>query len=157
MYKDYLKLIGLAGVVSLYEKIGDDACAYLELYKLGISTGFSNNEIVRCVDTALNKIPGAREALDQTKKEENDSFEKKLLLLEDIDFLEGKKWMLRKKLSDLDVKASKLEEDCEKKTGKIEELRKEQQIKKLLANHQKMIFACILEGALWAMSTVWRR
>jgi hypoxanthine-guanine phosphoribosyltransferase len=63
--------------------------------------------------------------------------------------------MLRTEISDLDVKASKLDEDCEKKTGKIEELRKEeQQIKKLLTNHQKMIFACILEGALWAMSTV---
>jgi hypothetical protein len=52
LYEDYLKLIGLAGVVSLYEKIGDDAWAYLELYILGISTGISNKEIVRCVDTA---------------------------------------------------------------------------------------------------------
>ena len=52
--------------------------------------------------------------------------------------------MLRTVTSDLDVKAHKLDE-----------LRKEeQQIKKLLTNHQKMIFACILEGALWAMSTV---
>jgi 3-deoxy-D-arabino-heptulosonate 7-phosphate (DAHP) synthase len=58
--------------------------------------------------------------------------------------LEGKKWMLRTVTSDLDVKAHKLDE-----------LRKEeQQIKKLLTNHQKMIFACILECALWAMSTV---
>ncbi|HEU4445826.1 MAG TPA: hypothetical protein VFR94_14220 [Nitrososphaeraceae archaeon] len=63
--------------------------------------------------------------------------------------------MLIKTISDLDVKASKLDEDCEKKTAKLEELRKEeQQIKKLLTNHQKMIFACILAGALWAMSTV---
>jgi hypothetical protein len=38
-----------------------------------------------------------------------------------------KKWMLRKKISDLDVKASRLDEDCEKKTGKLEELRKEEQ------------------------------
>lgn len=112
LYKDYLKLIGLSGVVSSYEKIGEDAWAYLELYKLGISTGISNKEIVSAVDTALNQLPGAREALDQTKKEENDSFEKKLLLLEDIDFLEGKKWMLIKTISDLDVKASKLDEDC---------------------------------------------
>jgi hypothetical protein len=149
LYKDYLKLKGLSGVVSLHEEIGEDVWSYLELYKLGISTGFSNKEIVSAVDTALNKLPGAREALDQTKKEENDSFEKKLLLLEDIDFLEGKKWMLRKKISDLDVKASRLDEDCEKKTGKLEELRnEEQQIKKLLTNHQKMIFACILGGAL---------
>jgi hypothetical protein len=127
LYKEYLKLTGLSGVVSLYEKIGDDARAYLDLYKLGISTGISNKEIVRCVDIALNKLPGAREALYQRKKEENDSFEKKLLLLEDIDFLEGKKWMLRRKISDLDVKASRLDEDCEKKTGKLEELRKEEQ------------------------------
>jgi hypothetical protein len=155
LYKEYLKLTGLSGVVSLYEKIGDDAWVYLDLYKLGISTGISNKEIVRCVDIARNQLPGARDALYQTKKEENDSFEKKLLLLEDIDFLEGKKWMLRKKISDLDVKASRLDKDCEEKTGKLEELRKEeQQIKKLFANHQKMIFACILGGALWAMSTV---
>jgi hypothetical protein len=118
LYKDYLKLTGLSGVVSLHEEIGEDVWSYLELYKLGISTGISNKEIVRAVDIALNKLPGAREALDQTKKEENDSFEKKLLLLEDIDFLEGKKWMLRKKISDLDVKASRLDEDCEKKTGR---------------------------------------
>lgn len=155
LYKGYLKLKGLFGVVLLYEEIGEGVWSYLKLYKLGISTGNSNKEIVSAVDTVLNKLPGAREALDQTKKEENDSFEKKLLLLEEIDFLEGKKWMLIKTISDLDVKASKLDEDCEKKTAKLEELRKEeQQIKKLLTNHQKMIFACILGGALWAMSTV---
>lgn len=155
MYKGYLKLKGLFGVVLLYEEIGEGVWSYLKLYKLGISTGNSNKEIVSAVDTVLNKLPGAREALDQTKKEENDSFEKKLLLLEEIDFLEGKKWMLIKTISDLDVKASKLDEDCEKKTAKLEELRKEeQQIKKLLTIHQKMIFACILGGALWAMSTV---
>ena len=46
--------------------------------------------------------------------------------------------------SDLDVKAYKLDE-----------LRKEeQQIKKLLTNHQKMIFAWILGSALWAMNSV---
>ena len=51
--------------------------------------------------------------------------------------------MLRTVTSDLDVKAHKLDE-----------LRKEeQQIKKLLTNRQKMIFACILECALWAMRT----
>lgn len=108
--KEYLKLTGLSGVVSLYEKIGDDVWAYLDLYELGISTGISNKEIVRCVDIALNKLPGAREALYQTKKEENDLFEKKLLLLKDIDFLEGKKWKLRTVTSDLDVKAYKLDE-----------------------------------------------
>jgi uncharacterized protein YoxC len=155
LYKEYLKLTGLSGVVSLYEKIGDDAWAYLDLYQLGISTGISNKEIVRCVDIALNKLPGAREALYQTKKEENDLFQKKRLLLGDIKFLENKILLLRTDISDLGVKVSRLDEDCEKKTGKIEELRKEeQQIKKLLTNHQKMIFAWILGSALWAMSTV---
>ena len=48
--------------------------------------------------------------------------------------------MLIKTISDLDVKVSKLDEDCEKKTAKLEELRKEeQQIKKLLTNHQNDI------------------
>jgi hypothetical protein len=66
--------------------------------------------------------------------------------------------MLRTEISDLDAKASKLDEDWERRTGKIEELRKEeQQIKKLLTNHQKMIFACILKRALWTMSTVLER
>ena len=119
LYKGYLKLKGLIGVVLLYEEIGEDVWSYLDLYKLGISTGNSNKEIVSAVDTVLNKLPDAREALDQTKKEENDSFEKKLLLLEDIDFL-----------------------------------KRRTKIKKLLTIHQKMIFACILGGALWAMSTV---
>ena len=78
LYKGYLKLKGLIGVVLLYEEIGEDVWSYLDLYKLGISTGNSNKEIVSAVDTVLNKLPDAREALDQTKKEENDSFEKKL-------------------------------------------------------------------------------
>jgi hypothetical protein len=76
LYKGYLKLKGLFGVVLLYEERGEDVWSYLDLYKLGISTGNGNKEIVSAVDTVLNELPGAREALDQTKKEENDSFAK---------------------------------------------------------------------------------
>ncbi|HEU4445827.1 MAG TPA: hypothetical protein VFR94_14225 [Nitrososphaeraceae archaeon] len=68
LYKGYLKLKGLFGVVLLYEEIGEGVWSYLKLYKLGISTGNSNKEIVSAVDTVLNKLPGAREALDQTRK-----------------------------------------------------------------------------------------
>jgi hypothetical protein len=68
LYKGYLKLKGLFGVVLLYEEIGEGVWSYLKLYKLGISTGNRNKEIVSAVDTVLNKLPGAREALDQTRK-----------------------------------------------------------------------------------------
>ena len=67
LYKGYLKLKGLFGVVLLYEEIGEGVWSYLKLYKLGISTGNSNEEIISAVDTVLNKLPGACEALDQTR------------------------------------------------------------------------------------------
>ena len=69
LYKEYLKLQGLPEVVSLCDKIGDDAWSYLELYKLANSSGMSNKEIVTAVDIALNKLPSADRELfsDQEK------------------------------------------------------------------------------------------
>ena len=58
-YKEYLRLIELAKIVSLYEEVGDDAWSYLELHRFAKEKGLSNEAIVKAVATTLNKLPSA--------------------------------------------------------------------------------------------------
>jgi hypothetical protein len=91
VYYRQLKLKGLSELVPLYEEIEDDAWSYLKLYKLAKSSGMSNEQIVRAVDTVLNKLPSAIENYFQTQRKVNDLIEMEQDLSGHVEVLGGKK------------------------------------------------------------------
>jgi hypothetical protein len=144
-YKEYLKLKGLLEIVSLCEKIGDDAWSYLELYKLSNSRGMTNKEIVRAADIALNKLPSADENYFQTRKKVNDLVEMEQDLSGHIEVLRGEKSSLLREISDLKVQEYNLVEYCDNRERDLEELQKEQQqIHNTMYKHQQMIIGMIV-------------
>jgi hypothetical protein len=148
LHKEYLKLRGLSEVVSLYEKIGDDAWSYLELYKLANSSGMSNKEIVTAVDTALDKLPSAVENYFQTTRKVNELIEMEQDLSDHIKVLRGGKSLLIHEISDLKVQEHNLVECSNRKKGEIEELQKEQQqIENTMNKYQYMVI-CKFAGAI---------
>jgi hypothetical protein len=138
-YGEYLRLKGRSEVVSLCDKIGDDAWSYLDLYKLANSSGMSNKEIVTAVDTALNKLPSAVEDYFRTTKKVNELIEVEQDLSGNIKGLRGEKSLLIHEISAL---KHDLVECINRKKEEIEELENEQQhIQNMMDKHQKMIIS----------------
>lgn len=79
----------------------------------------SNEQIVRAVDSTLNKLPRAEGQLHQVTREVNDVNERKRYLLRDVDFLEGKKSFLTAKITYLGVWKSNLDEYCNQKKDEM--------------------------------------
>lgn len=148
LYKEYLGLKGLPEVVSLYEKIGDDAWSYLELYKLAKSSGMSNKEIVTAVDTALHKLPSAVENYFQTQRKANELIEVEQDLSNHIEVLRGEKSLLIHEISDLKVQEHNLVEYSNRKKEEIEELQKEQQQIENTMNKYQHIVICKIAWAI---------
>jgi hypothetical protein len=141
-YMEYLHLQGFPEIVSLCDKIGEDAWAYLELYQLCNSSGMSNKEIVKAVDIALNKLPSADENFFQTRKKVDDLVGTKRQLLDHNEVLKAKNFSLINEISDLKVQKYNLDEYCNKKKGEVEELQNEEQhIQNTLDKHKKMIIS----------------
>jgi hypothetical protein len=137
-YREYLRLKGRSEVVSLCDKIGDDAWSYLDLYKLANSSGMSNKEIVTAVDTALNKLPSAVEDYFRTTRKVNELIEVEQDLSVNIKGLRGEKSLDLREISDLKEQKNDLVEYCNKKKGEVEE---QQYIQNMMDKHQKMIIS----------------
>jgi hypothetical protein len=146
-HREYLKLKGLSEVASLYEKIGEDAQSYLKLYKLAKSSGMSNEQIVRAVDTVLNKLPSGDEDFYQTRKKVNDLIEMEQDLSDHIKVLKGEKSLLIHEISDLKVQEHNLVECRNRKNEEIEELQKEQQQIENTMNKYQHVVICKFAGA----------
>jgi predicted nuclease with TOPRIM domain len=138
----------LSELVPLYEEIEDDAWSYLKLYKLAKSSGMSNEQIVRAVDTVLNKLPSAVENYFQTQRRVNDLIEMEQDLSGHVEVLRGEKSLLIHEISDLKVQEHNLVEGSNRKKGEIEELQKEQQqIENTMNKYQHMVI-CKFAGAI---------
>jgi len=149
LYKEYLGLKGLPEVVSLYEKIGDDAWSYLKLYKLAKSSGMSSKEIVKAVDIALNKLPSADENFFQIRKKVNELVGTERQLLDHNEVLKAKNFSLINEISDLEAQKHELIEYSNRKKEEIEELQKEQQqIENTMNKYQHMVI-CRFAGAIY--------
>ena len=140
-YIEYLRLKGRSEVVSLCDKIGDDAWSYLDLYKLANSSGMSNKEIVTAVDTALNKLPSAVEDYFRTTRKVNELNEVEQDLSGNIKGLRGEKSLHIHKISDLKVQEH--DECINRKKEKIEE---QQRIENTMNNYQHIVI-CTIAGA----------
>jgi hypothetical protein len=89
------------------------------LWKFGASRGMSNEQIVKAVDSTLNKLPRAEGQPHQATREVNDVNERRRYLLRDVDFLEGKKSFLTAKITYLGVWKSNLDEYCNQKKDEM--------------------------------------
>jgi hypothetical protein len=149
LYKEYLHLKGYPEIVSLCDKIGEDAWAYLELYQLCNSIGMSNTEIVKAVDIALNKLPLADEKYFKIRKKINELAEIEQRLRNDNEVLKAKNFSLINETADLEAQRYELIEYCNRRKQEVEELRNEQQnIQNTMDKYQLMIISSIV-GAFY--------
>jgi DNA repair exonuclease SbcCD ATPase subunit len=151
-YKEYLQLKGFPEIVSLYDKTGGDAWAYLDLYQSCNSRGMSNKEIVKAVDIALNELPSADENYFQTRKKVNELAEIEQQLRHGNEALKAKNFSLAKEILDLEAQKHRLTEHCNRRKEELEELlEKKHNIQSMLNKLQRMIFGTIVE-AIYFMS-----
>ena len=149
LHKEYLHLQGLSDVALLCEKIGEDAWAYLDLYQLCNSSGMSNKEIVKAVDSALNKLPLADENYFKTREKVKELAETEQLLLHSNKVLKAKSFSLAREISDLETKKHELLEYCKSVQQKIEEFRMEQQQIQDTMNKYQYGMICNFAGAIY--------
>ncbi len=154
-YKEYLRLIGRAEVVSLYEEIGDDAWSYLELHRFAKEKGISNEKIVRAVDTALTNLPSA-EVHCRAVENEVDRLELiKRELYQEKFLLEDGKSKLTERIGLLTKELKRLEEICTEKKVQVEEMRIEEQ--KLQKIGTDRLLVAILVGLLVYFSRIFKQ
>jgi uncharacterized small protein (DUF1192 family) len=154
-HKEYLKLKGLSEVASLYEKIGDDAQSYLELYKLAKSSGMSNEQIVRAVDVCLNKIPSADEDYYQTRKKVNELTQEEQYLSGVVDNLRDRILSLSAEIEDLNAEKAVQAKYHKLKMEELEEIRREKQlIQRSMNRYQQMIIMWNVIASDYAMKMV---
>jgi hypothetical protein len=144
-YKKYLHLKGFPEVVSLCDKIEEDAWAYLELYQLCNSSGMSNREIIKAVDIAINKLPLADENYFKIRKKVNELAEIEQQLWHDNEVLKAKNFSLIKEISDLEAEKHELIECCNGRKEELEELLEEKQkIQNMLNKLQRKMIGIIV-------------
>jgi hypothetical protein len=125
-YKEYLRLIELAKIVSLYEEVGDDTWSYLELHRFAKEKGLSNEAIVKAVATTLNKLPSAEVHCRAVEDEVNRLELIKKDLYQEIFLIEDGKSKLIEKIRILTKDLPNLEKIHTKKKAEVEELLKEE-------------------------------
>jgi hypothetical protein len=155
LYKGYLYLRGFPEIVSLCDKIGEDAWGYLELYQLCNSSGMSNKEIVKAVDIAINKLPSADENYFQIRKKVNELGGIQRQLLDQNEVLKAKNLYLINEISDLEARKRELVEYCIKIRQEVEELQNEQQrILNTMNRHHQMIFGMIVGSHYFVLKSI---
>jgi hypothetical protein len=137
LYNEYMKLKGLWQVSLLCEKIGEDAWAYLDLYKMACRKRLSNESVIRAV-VAFNEIPTAEQRCQQVRREAYDLQIEKERFLVDINFLQNEKSKLSAQISNLANGIYQSEENLRRKTEE------EKEITRMMFKHWKAILSTIV-------------
>ena len=144
LYNEYMKLKGLWQVSSLCENIGDDAWAYLDLYRLAHRRGLSIETVIRAI-VAFNEIPTAEQRCQHVRQEVYNLQLKKESLLANINFIKSEESRLKAQISNLARDIVQSEENLRRNIDELASLRKEEQgIAQTMFKHHKAILSMIV-------------